>query len=83
MKAFGWVRDMYSYSFAAARSGVRHHTALVPLNTLMAQIPADSTLGEAVILHFTWGLIVSVNGTKVWRRALLCGPVCQPCTRCA
>ena len=66
VKEFGWVRDMYSYSFAAARSGVRHHTALVPFNPLMVQIPADSTLGQAAIIHYTWGPVIRVNGTKVW-----------------
>ena len=64
--AFGWVRDMYSYSFAAHKSGVRHHVALVPFNTLMVQIPADVTLGDAAIVHYTWGPRISVNGTVVW-----------------
>lgn len=66
VKAFGWVRDMYSYSFAALKSGVRHHTSLVPFNPLMVQPPADVTLGDAAILHYTWGPRISVNGTLVW-----------------
>jgi|688.fasta_scaffold02105_22 hypothetical protein len=57
---------MYSYSFAALKSGVRHHTSLVPFNPLMVQPPADVTLGDAAILHYTWGPRISVNGTLVW-----------------
>ena len=66
VKEFNWVRDMYSYSFAAALSGVRHHVPLVPYNPLMVQPPADVTLGEACILHYTWGPIINVDGVVLW-----------------
>lgn len=64
--AWGWVRDMYAYSFAALKSGVQHMTELVPFNTLMVQPPADVTLGDAIILHWTWGPRISINGSVVW-----------------
>jgi len=71
VREFNWVRDMYAYSFAAAISGVVHHVPLVPYNPLMVQPPADVTLGEAAILHYTWGPIVSMwnethNGHVLW-----------------
>lgn len=66
VKTFGWVRDMYSYSFAAAKSGIRHHVPLVPFNPIMVQIPADSTLGDAAIIHYTWGPRIRINGTELW-----------------
>ena len=66
-KEFTWVRDMYSYSFAAATLGIQHHVPLVPYNHIMVQPPADVTLGLAAILHYTWGPIVSLNGTVLWK----------------
>jgi hydroxyproline O-arabinosyltransferase len=65
--AWGWVRDMYAYSFAAAHAGVRHHIALVPFNPMIVQPPADVTLGDATMLHYTWSPIVSLNNSVVWR----------------
>ena len=64
---FTWVRDMYSYSFVAAMLGIRHHVPLVPFNHLMVQPPADVTLGLASILHYTWGPIININGTVLWK----------------
>lgn len=46
---------------------MRQHVPLVPFNPLMVQPPADVTLGDAVILHYTWGPIISVDGTVVWQ----------------
>ena len=37
--AFGWVRDMYAFDFAAARVGLRVHYPPVPHNKLMVQPP--------------------------------------------
>ena len=61
VREFNWVRDMYAYSFAAAKLGIRHHVPLVPWNPIMVQPPADTVLGQAAILHYTWGPIVSVG----------------------
>jgi hypothetical protein len=33
----------------------------------MVQPPADVTLGDAIVIHYTWGPIISINGTEVWR----------------
>ena len=66
VRAYGWVRDMYSFSFAAAQTGVRAFLPSVPYNPLVVQIPADDTLGKAIIIHFTWGPRISVNDTVVW-----------------
>jgi len=72
IREFNWVRDMYAYSFAVATLGITHHIPLVPYNPLMVQPPADVTLGQAAILHYTWGPIVSlwngtVNGKVLWQ----------------
>ena len=61
VREFNWVRDMYAYSFAAANTGIRHHVPLVPWNPIMVQPPADTVLGQAAILHYTWGPIISVG----------------------
>jgi hypothetical protein len=67
VKEYNWVRDMYGYTFAAAELGIRHHVPLVPFNPLMVQPPADVALGEAALLHYTWGPIVSVAGKVLWQ----------------
>jgi hypothetical protein len=66
VREYNWVRDMYGYTFAAAQCNVRHHVPLVPFNPLMVQPPADVVLGDAAILHYTWGPIVSHEGKVVW-----------------
>lgn len=63
----GWIRDMYAYAFAATKAGVKHQLDLPPHSPLMVQPPADSELGQACILHYTWGaLLYAPNDTKVW-----------------
>ena len=54
-KDLGWVRDMYAYDLAALASGVEHKLDISPNSLLMAQPPADTELGNAYILHYTWG----------------------------
>ncbi len=54
VEVLGWVRDMYAWSFAAARTRVRHELPAPPNNVLMVQPPADTELGQASILHYTW-----------------------------
>ena len=66
-KALGWLRDMYAYDAAALVAGVEHVVAQVPDTLLMAQPPADESLGEAFILHYTWGPeIYDKNDKKLW-----------------
>lgn len=50
------------WSFAAAATGVVHDLAQPPKNVLMAQPPSDTELGDACILHYTWGPVI-YNGT--------------------
>lgn len=54
VKELGWVRDMYSFSIAAAKAGVNILTEYVPYNTLMCQPPADYEAGKSFIFHYTW-----------------------------
>ena len=63
----GWVRDMYAWSFAAARVGPKHVLPQPPYNPLLVQPPADRELGEGAILHYTWGPVVhNREGKVVW-----------------
>jgi hypothetical protein len=57
-ESLGWVRDMYAWGFAAARTKIRHQMDEPPKNPLLAQPPADTELGNAAILHYTWGPVV-------------------------
>ena len=38
VKEFGWVREMYGYSFAAGKLGIKHNMLSVPAGNLMAQV---------------------------------------------
>jgi hypothetical protein len=104
VEKLGWVRDMYAWSFAAARTHVRHQLLEPPRNPLMVQPPSDtcvacaampaatrrvcafvclcacaciltltrlllacSELGDAALLHYTWGpVIYNASGALVW-----------------
>ena len=93
VEKLGWVRDMYAWSFAAARTGVKHDLQAPPRNPLMVQPPSDtcvsprvrgmrmawhalrqltrhaarSELGDAIILHYTWGpVIYNKSDVIVW-----------------
>jgi hypothetical protein len=64
----GWVREMYAFSLACALQGVKLQLDLPPQSTLMVQPPADHKMGEAPIMHYTWGSIISnSSGDEVWR----------------
>lgn len=68
-KDFGWVRDMYAWSFAAAAVRPKLHFELppVPFQKLVIQPPADITIGQASLMHYTWGAIVSdKDDKKLW-----------------
>jgi len=68
-KVFGWVRDMYAWSFAAAavRPKLKFELPPVPFQKLVIQPPADISIGEAVLMHYTWGAnIKNSAGEQVW-----------------
>jgi len=69
VKVLGWVREMYAFSIASARVGIKYDMPRVPLNPLMVQPPADDVLGKAIICHYTWGTILKDKSTdsEVWR----------------
>jgi hydroxyproline O-arabinosyltransferase len=67
VERLGWVRDMYAWSFAAVRTGIKHHMPMPPLNELMVQPPADTELGKAALLHYTWGpVIYNSSDALIW-----------------
>ena len=67
-KELGWVRDMYAYDLAALATGIEHELSECPESLLMAQPPADSELGNAFILHYTWGSeIYDKNEEFIWK----------------
>ena len=68
-KVFGWVRDMYAWSFAAAavRPKLEFELPPVPFQKLMIQPPADITIGQASLMHYTWGTTIkNSKNEQVW-----------------
>ncbi|DBA81022.1 TPA: hypothetical protein ACH3X2_007228 [Trebouxia sp. C0005] len=63
----GWVREMYAFSVALALQGIKVDLAKPPLNPLITQPPADATLGQAAMFHYTWGSVFqNAQGEKAW-----------------
>ena len=62
-KVFGWVRDMYAFSFAAAQiePPIQFRLPPVPFADTMVQIPADVQLGKAIAMHYTWGPEIKIG----------------------
>ena len=68
-KIFGWVRDMYAWSFAAAavRPKLEFELPPVPFQKLMIQPPADIFIGQASLMHYTWGTTIKNSANEeVW-----------------
>jgi hypothetical protein len=64
----GWVREMYAFSIACALENVKLELQLPPYSPLMIQPPADIDLGDAAMMHYTWGSIITdKDGQEVWR----------------
>ena len=57
-KAWGWVLEMYGYSFAAWNAGIHHK--LYP--NFMAQPPWDKAISDFYILHYTYGCDYNEKG---------------------
>ena len=67
-KVLGWVREMYAFSIACALQKLRVRLDAPPKSTLIAQPPADATLGAAPIAHYTWGAIITdAKDAPVWK----------------
>ena len=65
-KTLGWLRDMYAWDAAAPSRGEARGGELAGVAAHGAA-PADDALGEAFILHYTWGPeIYDGDDTKVW-----------------
>jgi len=62
-RIFGWVRDMYAFSFAAAQiePPIQFRLPPVPFSDTMVQIPADVQLGKAIAMHYTWGPQIKIG----------------------
>eukprot|EP00899_Mesostigma_viride_P002880 jgi/Mesvir1/12593/Mv17923-RA.1 len=52
---FGWVREMYAFSIALAKAKVKVDLTPPPHNMLMSQPPTDHVMGDAAMIHYTWG----------------------------
>jgi hypothetical protein len=62
---------MYAWSVAAALNGVKFDLQLPPRQKLIVQPPADRSIGDAAMFHYTWGSIINevVAGKtqEVWK----------------
>ena len=65
-KKLGWVREMYAYDLAAALAGVPHDVEDPGETMMIAQPPADVTMGKASMFHYTWGAEYHEAGKKIW-----------------
>ncbi|XP_057775580.1 hydroxyproline O-arabinosyltransferase 1-like [Salvia miltiorrhiza] len=57
-KAFGWVLEMYAYAVASAM----HDVPNVLHKEFMIQPPWDTTIGNAYIIHYTYGCDYDLQG---------------------
>uniref|UniRef100_A0A0A9DNN1 Hydroxyproline O-arabinosyltransferase-like domain-containing protein n=1 Tax=Arundo donax TaxID=35708 RepID=A0A0A9DNN1_ARUDO len=57
-KAFGWVLEMYAYAVASALHGVSN----ILRKDFMVQPPWDLEVGDAFIIHYTYGCDYDMKG---------------------
>jgi hypothetical protein len=67
VKVLGWVREMYAWDIALAQAKVKILTEDPPKSPLIAQPPADHSIGNAAMFHYTWGAIYNDSTHTVWR----------------
>ncbi|KAL4519320.1 hypothetical protein Ndes2526A_g00413 [Nannochloris sp. 'desiccata'] len=58
-KEWGWVQEMYAFSLAAYKAGLRDIGLHIKL---MSQPPFDTTLDPYYILHYTYGMDYTLDG---------------------
>ncbi|PNH02423.1 hypothetical protein TSOC_011595 [Tetrabaena socialis] len=67
VKQLDWVREMYAWDIALALRNVTLVTESPPHSRLIAQPPHDLQLGDAAMLHYTWGTLYFENKKEIWR----------------
>ncbi|XP_019173998.1 PREDICTED: hydroxyproline O-arabinosyltransferase 1-like [Ipomoea nil] len=61
-KAFGWVLEMYAYAVSSAL----HNVSNILHKELMIQPPWDTEVGNAYIIHYTYGCDYDKKGTLTY-----------------
>eukprot|EP00271_Cylindrocystis_brebissonii_P016435 TRINITY_DN399_c0_g1_i1.p1 TRINITY_DN399_c0_g1~~TRINITY_DN399_c0_g1_i1.p1 ORF type:complete len:395 (+),score=43.66 TRINITY_DN399_c0_g1_i1:184-1368(+) len=61
-KTFGWVLEMYGYATAAAMVGIQH----ILRKDFMIQPPWDTVIGDAFIIHYTYGCDYTLKGEMMY-----------------
>ncbi|CAI5459528.1 unnamed protein product [Closterium sp. Yama58-4] len=60
-KEFGWVLEMYGYATASAMLGYTH----ILRKDWMIQPPWDKSVGDAYMIHYTYGCDYDLNGNHL------------------
>lgn len=63
----GWVREMYAWCVSVHKNNVQLVHQQPPKSRLISQPPHNWELGEAAMLHYTWGTLFFKNDKEVWR----------------
>ncbi len=67
-KQLDWIREMYAFSIACALENIKLDLPSPPNSILMIQPPADRAVGNAALMHYTWGSVITDNdGKEVWK----------------
>ncbi|KAG2438731.1 hypothetical protein HXX76_005276 [Chlamydomonas incerta] len=67
VKVLDWVREMYAWDIALALRNVSLTTESPPHSHLIAQPPHDLVIGDAAMLHYTWGTLYFEDKKEIWR----------------
>lgn len=63
----GWVREMYAWCVSVHKNNVELVHELPPKSKLISQPPHNWDLGQAAMLHYTWGTLYFKDDKEVWR----------------
>lgn len=58
---------MYAWCVAVHKNGVQLTHEAPPKSKLLSQPPHDASMGDAAILHYTWGTLYQKDGKEFWR----------------